>query len=242
MYFQCLIADREKEEERKKKDDEKRQKIEAEQNKNRKTAEAFVKFFVPKKVENKSALNENDEKMDIEQVPQMFMSFQVKEDMKMAPVTWRTLNNAERSAFEHIMMSENSSVDLYLSQLKSEIFVAKRTTRTWQDDEDDKSSNADDLFIIGIILRNCPQFALALLLYSCLISFVEEDGQGVQLIKEDPKKLYRAKFFKFHDNRRPPYYGTWRKKSETVRPRKPFGLDTVARVELFIFSLENNIT
>lgn len=54
------------------------------------------------------------------------------------------------------------------------------------------------------------------------------------MIKEDPKKLYRAKFFKFHENRRPPYYGTWRKKSETVRPRKPFGLDTVLRVELLL--------
>lgn len=147
-----MIADREKEEERKKKEDEKRQKIEAEQNKNRKTAEAFVKFFVPKKVENKSALNENDEKIDIEQVSQMFMSFQVKEDMKMAPVIRRTLNNAERLALEHTMESKNSTVDLYLSQLNSEAFVAKRTPRTWQDDEDDKSSNADDLFIIGITL------------------------------------------------------------------------------------------
>ncbi|XP_055309206.1 chromatin assembly factor 1 subunit A-like [Sitodiplosis mosellana] len=194
--------EREKEEERKKREDEKRQKIEAEQNKHRKTAEAFVKFFVPKKVENKCESNENDEKMDLYQVSQMFMSFQVKEDMKMAPVTRRTLNGTERSTLEQSLTSNNSSVNLYLAQIKSDAFVAKKTARTWQDDEDDKCSNADDLFII------------------------EEDGQGVQLIKEEPKKLYRAKFFKFAENRRPPYYGTWRKKSATVRARKPFGLDS----------------
>lgn len=94
-------------------------------------------------------MNENDEKMDIDQASQMFMSFQVKDDMKMAPVTRRTLNGVERSILEHSLTSENTSVDLYLSQLKSDGFVAKRTPRTWQDDEDDKYSNVDDIFIIG---------------------------------------------------------------------------------------------
>lgn len=40
---------------------------------------------------------------------------------------------------------------------------------------------------------------------------IEEDEQGVQLIKEEPKKLYRAKFFKFSENRRPPFYVTNKK-------------------------------
>lgn len=143
------ITEREKEEERKKKEDEKRQKIEAEQNKNRKTAEAFVKFFVAKQVDNKSESNENDENMDIDQEPQMFMSFQVKEDMKIAPVTRRVLNSVERASLEHIISSESLSTRLYLSELKSNALVPRKASRTWQDDEDEKCSNGDDLFIIG---------------------------------------------------------------------------------------------
>lgn len=40
-------------------------------------------------------------------------------------------------------------------------------------------------------------------------------------------KLYRAKFLKFKENRRPAYYGTWRKKSQKLGPRRPFVQDTV---------------
>uniref|UniRef100_A0A915ANX1 Chromatin assembly factor 1 subunit A n=1 Tax=Parascaris univalens TaxID=6257 RepID=A0A915ANX1_PARUN len=36
----------------------------------------------------------------------------------------------------------------------------------------------------------------------------------------------RAKLFQFHDNYRPPYYGTFRKRSTIVRGRRPFARDT----------------
>ncbi|KAL3998430.1 Chromatin assembly factor 1 subunit A family protein [Acanthocheilonema viteae] len=38
-------------------------------------------------------------------------------------------------------------------------------------------------------------------------------------------KLNRAKLFQFHDNWRPPYYGTWRKRSAVITGRKPFAKD-----------------
>lgn len=145
-YF---VLEREKEEERKKREEEKLQKIEAEQNKNRKTVEAFVKFFVPKKVENKIDSNECDEIMDTEQVPQTFMSFQVKDDMVLAPITRRTLDFDERSKFDHLISCDAPSSDLYLLQLKNNNFVPRKTARTWQDDVDEKCSNGDDLFVIG---------------------------------------------------------------------------------------------
>lgn len=143
------ISEREKEDERKKKEDEKRQKMEDEQNKNRKTVEAFAKFFVPKRVENKNETHPNDENMDVEQTPQMFMSFQLKEGMRMAPVTRRTLKSDEKTSFERTISSEISSVKLYLTQLKKNAFLPKKSTRTLQDDEDEKCSNSDDLLIIG---------------------------------------------------------------------------------------------
>lgn len=33
------------------------------------------------------------------------------------------------------------------------------------------------------------------------------------------------KLLQFHENVRPPYWGTWRKKSKNIRPRNPFGQD-----------------
>lgn len=33
----------------------------------------------------------------------------------------------------------------------------------------------------------------------------------------------RAKLLKFDENRRPAYWGTWRKTSQSVGPRRPFG-------------------
>lgn len=144
------ISEREKEEERKKKEDEKRQKMEAEQNKNRKMAEGFAKWFVPKKIDNKIESNElGGENLDCAQMPpQTFMSFQVKEDMKMAPITRRTMNADERSSFEHLLSSGMPKADLYVSQLKHSMFAPRKSSRTWADDEDEKSSN-DELFVIG---------------------------------------------------------------------------------------------
>ncbi|CAH1109183.1 unnamed protein product [Psylliodes chrysocephalus] len=48
-----------------------------------------------------------------------------------------------------------------------------------------------------------------------------------ETICEDKSSLqrHRAKFLYFHENRRPAYYGTWRKESKFVLPRKPFGED-----------------
>ena len=33
------------------------------------------------------------------------------------------------------------------------------------------------------------------------------------------------KLLQFHENVRPPYWGTWRKKSKNIRPKNPFGQD-----------------
>jgi chromatin assembly factor 1 subunit A len=41
------------------------------------------------------------------------------------------------------------------------------------------------------------------------------------------KKMYRAKYLKFKENQRPAYYGTWRKKSQSISGRTPFAMDDV---------------
>ena len=41
----------------------------------------------------------------------------------------------------------------------------------------------------------------------------------------DVCKYAKKKLFQFYEDERPPYFGTWRKKSEVVRGRRPFAHD-----------------
>ncbi|KAL3866367.1 hypothetical protein ACJMK2_043672 [Sinanodonta woodiana] len=51
------------------------------------------------------------------------------------------------------------------------------------------------------------------------------------------KTTYRVKLLQFCDNHRPPYYGTWRKKSKNLTPRNPFKQDEV----LFDYDVESDL-
>lgn len=47
-----------------------------------------------------------------------------------------------------------------------------------------------------------------------------------------------AKLFQFHENIRPPYWGTWQKTSKNVKPRNPFGQDVSFLINfLFLLTL-----
>lgn len=71
-------------------------------------------------------------------------------------------------------------------------------------------------------------------------------------MEERPKQLpwTRAKYLHFADNRRPPYYGTWRKRSQVISARRPLGQDKVCykgicqscalTTDIFIFLLQNH--
>lgn len=45
---------------------------------------------------------------------------------------------------------------------------------------------------------------------------------------ENTRNFYRVKLLQFHENTRPPYFGTWRKKSKYISPRNPFKRDSVS--------------
>lgn len=45
----------------------------------------------------------------------------------------------------------------------------------------------------------------------------------------------KAKLYQFHDNRRPPYWGTWRRRSDSVGPRKPLAKDKVKHHNFLTF-------
>lgn len=148
LNFVCF-SERKLQEEKEEKIRKKEETIVAEQSKIRKTSEAFVKFFVPKKSDGKITEDTTEEKTRSEQPQQQFMSFQVKEGMKMAPVMRRLLNDEERTSLEKIIADKPAAPELYLSQLKSNKIIPRIFGRTLQDDEDEKCSNDDDLFVIG---------------------------------------------------------------------------------------------
>lgn len=102
-----------------------------------------------KKVEGKSDAKElSEQQLQCEQKPQTFMSYQVKDHMKLAPITRRNMNRDELTSFDQLFSTSNLSNGLYLSGLQDKSFIPRKTLRTWPDDEDEKSSN-DDLYVIG---------------------------------------------------------------------------------------------
>ncbi|XP_017086136.1 chromatin assembly factor 1 subunit A-B [Drosophila eugracilis] len=220
---------RKKDEERRKKEQERE---EAEQKKKR-AAESFTKFFVPKQPKagcgsnNTSFLEHEQSSCDSSKVSSQtlaFRPFQVKDDMLLAPVVRTSLGQEQRSQLDGLFRHRDEEDDddeeediirrkppnrshLYLSELSNgrrEPLKMQRDARlerrTKDEEEDDDVQVLDDL-----------------------------GNAGLPIEEEQPKLVarMRAKFLKFADNRRPPYYGTWRKKSSCISARRPLAQDKV---------------
>ncbi|KAH8245236.1 hypothetical protein KR032_006870 [Drosophila birchii] len=227
-----------KEEVQRKKDEERRKKElereEAEQKKKR-AAESFTKFFVPKQPKsggNANAsfcLEHEQSSCDSTKASSQtlaFRPFQIKDDMLLAPVTRASLRQEHRSQldglFKHAEQpaeEEDSDADedisrrkppsrahLYLSELSSgrhkplKMLRDTRLQKYAKEEEDDDVQVIDDLATAGLPIE-----------------------------EEQPKLVarMRTKYLHFADNRRPPYYGTWRKKSQTISARRPLAHDKV---------------
>ncbi|KAM7349437.1 chromatin assembly factor 1, p180 subunit [Cochliomyia hominivorax] len=204
---------RKKEEERKRKEQEK----EEAELKKKKAAQAFTKFFVAKTPTNAHLKNEEDSNTGDDAKPLAFRPFQVKGDMKLAPVCRKIFTPEEKARLEDFLgckVSNNNDADdneeivrrkplkkseLYLAELRSGKILPGKWRRLSTDSKDDVILVEDELERVGQeIVEDTPAYI---------------------------REQMRVKFYKFHDNRRPPYYGTWRKKSTVVKPRKPFAQD-----------------
>ncbi|XP_059060985.1 chromatin assembly factor 1 subunit A-like [Achroia grisella] len=198
----------EKEERRRKekeaKEEEKRKKQEAlelekqeQELKKRKTAEAFVNFFVPKQKVEK------DQTVDPISKSSMLSSFTKKADMRLAPIVRTYLDDDKRQELDNIMETQSTAqIALYLKEIKNGILKPLSTGKTWPLDDKD-----DDVMIIEDELPS-----------------LGGTGEVITCDNAVREKL-RPKLLSFHENRRPPYWGTWRKKSTSVKPRRPFGQD-----------------
>ncbi|XP_077276010.1 uncharacterized protein LOC143904899 [Temnothorax americanus] len=178
-----------KEEEKRKKEEER---LEAERKK-QKAASNFASFFVPKKQEVKSTDEENVVKV------KNFMPFEVKTDMKIAPICRRKLNEDEKLLLDNKCNVDLDKTELYLEDIKRRRIVPRTSSKTWPLE----AKEDDDIILL------------------------DEDNVGSSNIITDTHNLekHRPKLLQFNENRRPPYWGTWRKRSNVLNSRRPFARD-----------------
>ncbi|KAG6441605.1 chromatin assembly factor 1 subunit A [Manduca sexta] len=200
----------EKEEQRRKekeaRDEEKRKKQEAielekqeQELKKKKAAEAFVNFFVPKQKSDKDQTTVGPVSKN-----SMLSSFTIKTDMRLAPTKRVDLDEEQRNKLDtYLQDHKGSNINLYLKCLKNGTSKPLSSGKTWPISDKDE----DDVMIVEDEL---PPMDAAGEILTC---------------EPAPREKLRPKLLSFHENRRPPYWGTWRKKSASIKPRKPFGQD-----------------
>lgn len=136
-----------------------------------------------------------------------FMPFEVKSDMRLAPTVRRQLTQEEKENLVDSISKQESS-DSYLKNIKNKNNI-RTSLKTWPRLED----NDDDITVI-------------------------EDtdlGETICEEKSKPEKM-RAKLLHFHENKRPAYFGTWKKTSRVVKARRPFAEDK----ELFDYEVDSD--
>ncbi|KAH8388079.1 hypothetical protein KR093_011572 [Drosophila rubida] len=227
-----------KEEVQRKKDEERRrkelEKEEAELKKKR-AAASFTKFFVPKQPRQSTGNSLDHDQNSCDSGPSnghsqtlAFRPFQIKDDMIMAPVIRASIGKETRRQLDRLFHRDSEPNDgdddedeelnesigrvkrptraqLYigeLSQGRHKPLCSKRDVRLQRRAKDDEDE--DDVQIVD-----------------------ELANAGTPIVEERAKQLpwVRAKYLHFADNRRPPFYGTWRKRSQQINARRPLGQD-----------------
>uniref|UniRef100_A0A1B6E528 Chromatin assembly factor 1 subunit A dimerization domain-containing protein n=3 Tax=Clastoptera arizonana TaxID=38151 RepID=A0A1B6E528_9HEMI len=132
------------------------------------------------------------------------MPFQVKVDMRLAPTIRKELQDPDKHYLDSFLKDPSKTVDFsYIQSLKNGNHKPGNSGKTWPRvvEEDD-----DVIFVVA------------------------ENSENDSEVKEENKTKksshrHRVKLLQFHDNRRPPYWGTWRKRSLTIHPKRPFQMD-----------------
>nr|CAD7589349.1 unnamed protein product [Timema genevievae] len=188
-----------KEEERRRKEDvrlqEKKLKEQAEEEAKRKK-EKEVAAFTSFFVSRKSDTRHPEEPVEAER--QNFMPFMVKAGMRLATVSRTNLSIDRKKLLDEALTEQHSST-LYLDQLKNKEITPRTDVKTWP-----LSDIQDEVMIIDD-------------------EMAEMDKENLVVESHPMVSIPRPKCLLFAENRRPPYWGTWTKKSSLIGPRRPFG-------------------
>ncbi|XP_046543098.1 LOW QUALITY PROTEIN: chromatin assembly factor 1 subunit A-like [Haliotis rubra] len=139
-----------------------------------------------------------------------FMPFEVKKDMFLAPPTRRELEEGDKAALDQHLQTQNDQ-PLYIKEITNSSYQKKHSSRTLPRLAVSAPSDVDD----------------------------EDSVKCLDTVEEDKNKnlvRHHCKLLQFHTNYRPPYYGTWRKMSQVLKPRNPFKQDT----ELFDYEVDSD--
>ncbi|XP_046441140.1 chromatin assembly factor 1 subunit A-like [Daphnia pulex] len=127
-----------------------------------------------------------------------FPPFQIKENMKLAPTVRTEFDTLRKENFEQILQKSKPTTELNPRQ-----YIENRGRScgaTWPLDKDNENN---DVEVIG-----------------------EDEAEAPTIVHAVSRRM-RPKLLKFYENRRPAYWGTWRKSSNTVGPRRPFGKEVI---------------
>ncbi|KAK7865929.1 hypothetical protein R5R35_005003 [Gryllus longicercus] len=162
----------------------------------KKEAAAFANFFVAPK--GASKITEEVKVNNAEN----FMPFQVKADMRLAPLCRSNFDGTRMESFD-THFKEQSSKELYFDHLRKNSYVRGKCGKTWP---------LSDLRDVIIIDDEDDDVILA--------------SSSNEVVESHPTLTHpKAKLLMFCENRRPPYWGTWTKKSKSIRPTCPFRKD-----------------
>ncbi|XP_062575727.1 chromatin assembly factor 1 subunit A-like [Saccostrea cucullata] len=159
--------------------------------KEQKLKESFTNFFVKPKTSPTA-------KTSREPVG-MFMPFEVKKDMLLAPKIRKGLDSESKEKLDQCLQKQDVK-DLYISELRGGKFKPRKHKGT-----PDNRTKEDEVVLV-------------------------HDSETVKSI------TYHCKLLQFHMNYRPPYYGTWRKRSSKLSPRNPFKMDN----DLFDYEVDSD--
>jgi len=192
-----------KEAEKKLQEEEKKLQEEEELRQKEQAKAKFSSFFVAKKVTPVAIPKEK--KNDY------FCQFQVKNNMKIAPVTRHQLANQHKEKLDKYISGKKkeSKENLFVNAIKSPAYIKGTSARTYPPQEQKEEEEENDCEVIE-----------------------EEDADGIgeavvtsESVPIDGKTIERRKVLKFCENNRPPYRGTWRKKTKYITGRHPFRKD-----------------
>lgn len=218
-----------REEEKRKRDEAQKKKEAEDESRKRRAAEAFSKFFVPKKKIEQTTLADVETSKDIAEVGESsgavksnFMQFQVRERMKVAPCVRLQINKDQLEVLDGSLKTAKPLNELYLNELKSGLHKPGFSTNTWPTADKDED---DDVILTGNLLDALSAEGF----YHCfhISDELEGVGEDIQTDESEKKTKLRTKYLMFDENRRPAYHGTWSKKSSNITARRPLAQDQV---------------
>lgn len=137
-----------------------------EEKRKKQAAQAFSKFFVPKRKADTPMVADDDtskdsaESVDSVGVKSNFMPFQVRERMKMAPCVRLQIGKDKLRALDELLKSDKPRGELYVNQLNSGLHKPLSTQNTWPMEDKDSDVIAVGELLVMMFMNSCDNFSI----------------------------------------------------------------------------------